>query len=160
MPKIITSISLFVFFAVLVSLLTAGLIYNQNSKAPIAVQPLNSTSTIPVASSTSAQTKATTTVTTVTKPAVTNNIQTVTLNQAEISKHNSTGSCWLIINSQVYDVTSYLTAHPGGVRAIASYCGKDATTAFNTMGRNGHSSYANELLNQYLVGRLNQVINQ
>lgn len=77
----------------------------------------------------------------------------ITLNTQEIAKHNTTGNCWIIINSKVYNVTSYLSAHPGGVGAIAPYCGKDAAQAFQGL---PHSSYANNLLANYFIGDLNQ----
>lgn len=79
----------------------------------------------------------------------------ITLNSEEIAKHNSTVNCWLIINNKVYNVTSYLSAHPGGVGAIASYCGKDGTQVFQGL---PHSSYANSLLANYFIGILNETI--
>lgn len=79
----------------------------------------------------------------------------IILNAQEIVKHNSTGNCWLIINSKVYNVTSYLSAHPGGVGAIAPYCGREATQVFAGL---PHSSNANSLLNGYFIGNLNQTV--
>ncbi|KIK71153.1 hypothetical protein GYMLUDRAFT_33287 [Collybiopsis luxurians FD-317 M1] len=49
---------------------------------------------------------------------------------SEISKHNSTQSCWVIINKNVYDVTHFLQEHPGGPNIILKYAGKDATGAY------------------------------
>ena len=34
---------------------------------------------------------------------------------SEISKLNTADSCWIILNNLVYDVTSYLDTHPGGI---------------------------------------------
>src|SRR4051812_17622606 len=31
----------------------------------------------------------------------------------EVREHNNETSCWIIVNNQVYDVTSYLNSHPG-----------------------------------------------
>lgn len=36
------------------------------------------------------------------------------LDGAEIAKHNSPDSCWLVIHGKVYDVTKFLDKHPGG----------------------------------------------
>lgn len=36
------------------------------------------------------------------------------LDGAEIAKHNSPTSCWLVIHGKVYDVTNFLDQHPGG----------------------------------------------
>ena len=84
----------------------------------------------------------------------------VALSLDEISKHNSQGDCWLLINSKVYDVTSYITSHPGGKSEIIDRCGKDATNLFDTMGDRGssHSSSANSLLDSFYLGNLNQEI--
>lgn len=84
----------------------------------------------------------------------------VTLSTAEVSAHNTTSNCWLIISNNVYNVTNYLVAHPGGVSVIANYCGKEATLAFQTRGGSGsnHSSTAYSLLNNYLVGSIGSTI--
>lgn len=74
----------------------------------------------------------------------------------EIARHNSASDCWTIISGQVYNLTPYLAYHPGGVSIVLPACGADGTTAFRTRGGTGtHSSYANSLLSQYLVGSLN-----
>lgn len=85
-----------------------------------------------------------------------------TLSLSEISKHNSTGNCWIIISNKVYNVTSYLTLHPAGASAIVPSCGKDATTVFTSnvpkTVSNAHSSYAWNLLAAYYIGDVNQQI--
>ncbi|KAI0762848.1 FMN-dependent dehydrogenase-domain-containing protein [Fomes fomentarius] len=48
----------------------------------------------------------------------------------EVSKHNSSSSCWVIISNKVYDVTEFLPEHPGGAKIILKYAGKDATSAY------------------------------
>lgn len=77
----------------------------------------------------------------------------VLLTLQEIAKHSSTGDCWLILGGKVYDITSYLAAHPGGEQTIISYCGSDGTSAFATkdVGR-PHSANAAVLLQNFYVG--------
>lgn len=84
----------------------------------------------------------------------------LTLTTAEVAAHNSAADCWLLINSQVYNVTSYLNSHPGGVNAITPFCGGEATNAFNTRGGRGggHSNSATNLLNNYRIGALNSSV--
>ncbi len=85
-----------------------------------------------------------------------------TLSTAAVSTHNTPDDCWLIISNTVYNISSYLVMHPGGVDVITPYCGRDGTNAFNTKDVNpgrGHSSYAQSLLGSYTVGSLGTVIN-
>lgn len=49
---------------------------------------------------------------------------------AEVSKHTTQDDCWIVINGKVFDVTSFLTKHPGGRWIILENAGKDATSAF------------------------------
>lgn len=76
---------------------------------------------------------------------------------ADVSKHDSGKDCWLVINNNVYDVSSFLSEHPGGGSLIIPHCGQDATQAFATQdrgSRGGHSSNAKEMLSDYLIGTL------
>jgi cytochrome b involved in lipid metabolism len=51
--------------------------------------------------------------------------------RSEISTHKTPESCWIIIDDYVFDVTSYLSEHPGGRSVLLEYSGNDATIAFN-----------------------------
>lgn len=84
-----------------------------------------------------------------------NNIS-VTLSAATVAQHNNLTSCWMIVSNKVYDVTSYVNSHPGGVAAITAYCGKDGTAAFVGI---GHSANATSILASFYLGDLNQVLN-
>ncbi|CAE7842186.1 CYB2, partial [Symbiodinium necroappetens] len=48
-----------------------------------------------------------------------------------VGKHNSKTDCWVVVDGQVLDVTSFLSEHPGGELAILTFAGKDATEEFN-----------------------------
>ena len=43
----------------------------------------------------------------------------------EVSKHNNSKSCWIIINDGVYDITELLSLHPGGKMILISIGGKE-----------------------------------
>jgi L-lactate dehydrogenase (cytochrome) len=48
----------------------------------------------------------------------------------EVAKHNSIESCWVVIRDKAYDVTDFLNAHPGGLRSLLRYAGKDGTEEY------------------------------
>lgn len=58
------------------------------------------------------------------------NTQPRKLTGAEVAKHNSRESCWVIIHGRAYNVTEFLPEHPGGPRIILKYAGKDATDEY------------------------------
>jgi len=90
-------------------------------------------------------------------PLPTNQPAAKTYTAANVAKHNSANDCWMIIDSKVYDLTNYLTQHPGGEQTILQYCGQDGSVGFATkdVGRS-HSSYANQLLAQFYIGDLSK----
>ncbi|ETS84318.1 hypothetical protein PFICI_02343 [Pestalotiopsis fici W106-1] len=55
------------------------------------------------------------------------------LTAADVAKHDSKESCWVIVAGFVYDVTEFLNNHPGGAASILRYAGrmKDATDEYN-----------------------------
>lgn len=73
---------------------------------------------------------------------------------AEVSQQNGKNGkpCWLIIKGNVYDVTKFLSEHPGGGDALLEYGGKDATKAFKQA---GHSSDAEKDLKNFKIGEIN-----
>lgn len=83
---------------------------------------------------------------------------TITLDAAEVAKHSTKSSCWMIIDSKVYDISGYFGNHPGGDIIMVNFCGKDATTAFR-LSPHSHSTYATGLLSSYLLGNLGETIN-
>merc|ERR1719405_347782 len=50
---------------------------------------------------------------------------------AEVAKHTSEDECWVVLHGRVLNVTSFLKEHPGGVLAIMTFAGKDATEEFD-----------------------------
>jgi L-lactate dehydrogenase (cytochrome) len=42
---------------------------------------------------------------------------------AEIAKHNTKKSCWIVLDSKAYDVTSFMSEHPGGAPIILKNAG-------------------------------------
>ncbi|KYR00718.1 cytochrome b5 B [Tieghemostelium lacteum] len=67
----------------------------------------------------------------------------------EIQKHTTLESLWIIINGNVYDVTSYADTHPGGIDVLLENAGKDATNEFLDI---GHSQVAMDQLKELFIG--------
>lgn len=65
-----------------------------------------------------------------TDPAVKSDIITPVFPVAEVMRHNTLEDCWIAIEGQVYDVSTFLRKHPGGAARIFRYAGSDATSAF------------------------------
>ncbi|RDA95978.1 hypothetical protein CP533_5876 [Ophiocordyceps camponoti-saundersi (nom. inval.)] len=48
-----------------------------------------------------------------------------------VAKHNTRDSCWVILYGIVYDVTDFLSSHPGGANIILKLGGRDATDEYD-----------------------------
>ena len=81
-------------------------------------------------------------------PTTTSNALTL----ARVKENNTASSCWSIINGNVYNLTTWISSHPGGKSAITSLCGIDGTSAFNSQHRN--ESRPESRLATYLLGKL------
>lgn len=73
---------------------------------------------------------------------------------AEVLTHKDASSCWTAINGNVYDLTSWVSKHPGGQEAILGICGKDGSIAFN--GQHGETKKQADILATFKIGSLSQ----
>ncbi|WFD21012.1 L-lactate dehydrogenase (cytochrome) [Malassezia caprae] len=48
----------------------------------------------------------------------------------EVTKHTTADDCWVVIGNKVYNMTSFLSDHPGGPQIIIKNAGKDVTKLF------------------------------
>lgn len=69
----------------------------------------------------------------------------------EVSVHNKEQDCWIILGTNVYDVSKFLDGHPGGQDILLMYAGQDCVNEFNDI---GHSKDARELVEKYKIGVL------
>lgn len=88
--------------------------------------------------------------------------EAVLLTRSEVGVHNTADDCWTIIEGNVYDITPYLSRHPGG-SVISQACGIDGTSLFTqrttgdgqTVGSGTpHSNGAQNQLGSFLLGQL------
>lgn len=74
------------------------------------------------------------------------------ITRAEVAAKNSNSACWTIVGNKVYDLTQWISRHPGGSSAISSLCGIDGTSRFR--GQHGSSGRPNSQLDSYYIGDL------
>ncbi|GAA5983167.1 hypothetical protein JCM10908_000181 [Rhodotorula pacifica] len=53
------------------------------------------------------------------------------LKGTEVAAHNSADSLWMIIHGKAYDLTEFAPSHPGGMKILLKYAGKDATEEYD-----------------------------
>ena len=71
---------------------------------------------------------------------------------AKVRANNTSASCWTVINGNVYNLTLWIEAHPGGPSVIRGLCGVDGTNNFNSQHQN--QSNPTQRLSSYLLGPL------
>lgn len=127
------------FFSLTMVLLATGLIAGCGSNTPESL-PVTTTNTPNMMSSPS-----------------TNTTSNTSYTLENVAQHATANDCWVVINSNVYNVTTYIPNHPGG-DAILQGCGKDATAMFggDNMWGKMHSGAARMTLNKYAIGSLSQ----
>lgn len=77
----------------------------------------------------------------------------------DVAMHNSPASCWVSRKGKVYDVTSFVSDHPGGDDLILGYAGKDVEEIMQDSSEHSHSDSAYEMLESYVIGRLGTAAN-
>jgi cytochrome b involved in lipid metabolism len=140
MTKKLFIAGLFIFWAFVTALLTAGFVFigkNSTQQQSFIQTPVN------------------TNISGVSSGIQNNTTTPLALTPLEISKHTTEQSCWMLMGNKIYDVTSYLSQHPGGRNSILQYCGKDGSAVFTGL---PHSSSAEQLLASYYVGIVGEMI--
>lgn len=70
----------------------------------------------------------------------------------EVAMHKDPASCWTAINGIVYDVTAWISKHPGGDQNILRLCGIDGTQAFDQ--KHGSDMKVAEVLKGFEIGKV------
>lgn len=81
-----------------------------------------------------------------------NSSSTSSISIAEVAQHDDSASCWAAIEGTVYDLTDWITQHPGGPDRILGICGTDASDQFGAQ----HSGQAEPTgqLTEFAIGSL------
>ena len=75
-----------------------------------------------------------------------------TFTAAQVAQNSDATSCWASVDGSVYDLTEWISKHPGGSREIEALCGTDATTAFQR--QHGSNAEAQRELASFKIGEL------
>ncbi|KAK0402546.1 hypothetical protein QR680_016395 [Steinernema hermaphroditum] len=73
------------------------------------------------------------------------------ITRKEVAEHNTVDSAWTIISNKVYDVTTFLQEHPGGLEILLEQAGEDGTEQFEDV---GHSGDARQTRETFLIGEI------
>jgi len=72
----------------------------------------------------------------------------------EVKKHNKANDAWVVLNGGVYDITSFISNHPGGEEILVDEAGKNITEIFFSSDVHSHSTSALETLHDFRIGTL------
>ncbi len=86
------------------------------------------------------------------KPVATPTPTPTSYTMQQVTANNKTSSCWSVIDGFVYNLTSWINAHPGGAANIIKLCGIDGTALFKAQ----HLNQTNpaQRLSSFLLGPL------
>lgn len=69
---------------------------------------------------------------------------------SDVAMHNTRADCYAAVDGFVYDLTSWISQHPGGEENILKLCGTDGTAAFTR--KHGMNQKAKDTLERFKVG--------
>ena len=64
-----------------------------------------------------------------TEPKMRNGNSKRVISWEEVQKHSHRNDKWIVIDNEVYDITTWSRKHPGGSRVISHYAGQDASVS-------------------------------
>jgi cytochrome b involved in lipid metabolism len=76
----------------------------------------------------------------------------VGLTRNEVAMHATKEDCYTIVGGKVYNVTSWISQHPGGAEAILGLCGTDGTQAFSK--QHGSNEKAQAALASFFIANV------
>ncbi|KAH8830000.1 oxidoreductase [Flagelloscypha sp. PMI_526] len=72
----------------------------------------------------------------------------------DVAEHTAPGNCWVSRKGKVYDVSKFLSDHPGGDDYILTHAGKDIDGAMKDAVDHVHSDSAYDMLDEFCIGKL------
>jgi cytochrome b involved in lipid metabolism len=70
----------------------------------------------------------------------------------EVRRHNTVDSAWIIVGNKIYDATSYIHNHPGGIESILKCSGgsRDCTTDYMFHSKRGQAMFTKHCIGQLI----------
>ncbi len=72
----------------------------------------------------------------------------------EVGQHHRTDDAWVIVDRRVYDITSFLDTHPGGLEILREHLGHDVSEVMRDEYTHQHTGPAFEMLEEYYIGEM------
>ena len=72
----------------------------------------------------------------------------------EVLAHNTLDDLWVVIDKEVYDLSSFATNHPGGQDVLLRLIGKDGKKMFD---RAKHSEFTKIFALNYRIGKVSSL---
>lgn len=73
---------------------------------------------------------------------------------AQVAEHKVATDCWTAVGDNVYELTPFVSKHPGGVENITKVCGINGTALFTA--QHGSSQAAQTALASFRIGALSK----
>ena len=70
----------------------------------------------------------------------------------DVGRHHRTDDAWVIVDRRVYDITTFLNDHPGGLDVLRDHLGHDVSSIMRDESSHQHTGPAFELLEEYCIG--------
>lgn len=84
------------------------------------------------------------------KPSMSTELKRYTVD--DVGRHHRTDDAWVIVDRRVYDITAFLTTHPGGLDVLRDHLGHDVSSIMRDESSHQHTGPAFELLEEYCIG--------
>lgn len=82
----------------------------------------------------------------------TNHSKLQEINRHEVLLHNTPEDCWVILFNKVYDLSEFISSHPGGSHIFITRAGEDCSSYF--LARHGYNQHHLKHLEQFKIGEL------
>lgn len=77
--------------------------------------------------------------------------------RSEVACHNKYNDCWMIINGHVYDLTRFMTIHPGGSKILQVTAGSDGSDDYNHISHHKNQEIEGQLAT-YEIGTVDEPV--